>query len=57
VDVARDGLISAYRLPFWHFTTPLEAKRGQSDAARRWVLLGTFLYKDSPKLVANRNAR
>ncbi len=45
VEVARDGLLSAYRLPFWHYTTPLEARRGQADAARRWVLLGTFLYK------------
>lgn len=45
VEVARDGLLSAYRLPFWHYTTPLEARRGQAAAARRWVLLGTFLYK------------
>jgi len=44
VDVARDGLISAYRLPFWHYTTPLQAKRGQAARARRWVLLGTFLF-------------
>lgn len=49
VDVARDGLVSAYRLPFWHYTTPLEPKRGKADAARRWVLLGTFLYKTSLK--------
>ncbi|MGE0661127.1 MAG: hypothetical protein AB7O63_16645 [Reyranellaceae bacterium] len=48
VDVARDGLVSAYRLPFWHYTTPLLAKRGRTNAARRWVLLGTFLYKASP---------
>jgi hypothetical protein len=57
ISIAHDGMISAYRLPFWHYTTPLQAKRGQSDAARRWVLLGTFLYQTSPKLVANRNAR
>jgi hypothetical protein len=57
IEIACDGMISAYRLPFWHYTTPLMAKRGQSDAARRWVLLGTFLYKTSPKLVAKRNAR
>jgi len=55
VDVARDGLVSAYRLPFWHYTTPLEAKRGRANAARRWVLLGTFLYKNSPKFVAKSN--
>jgi len=43
-DVARDGLVSAYRLPFWHYTTPLQAKRGGEAKARRWVLLGTFLF-------------
>jgi hypothetical protein len=32
-----------YRLPFWHYTTPLVGRPGKEDAARRWVLLGTFL--------------
>jgi hypothetical protein len=45
VSVARPASITAYRLPFWHYTTPLVAKRGHLDAAR-WVLLGTFLYAD-----------
>lgn len=46
VDVATAGGITAYRLPFWHYTTPLVAKRGATESdARRWVLLGTFLYK------------
>ena len=46
VDVATAGGLTAYRLPFWHYTTPLVAKRGAAEAdARRWVLLGTFLYK------------
>jgi hypothetical protein len=40
------GGVTAYRLPFWHFTTPLAAKRGPPNRARRWVLLGTFLYAD-----------
>jgi hypothetical protein len=45
-DVATVGGLTAYRLPFWHYTTPLVAKRGAKAAdARRWVLLGTFLYK------------
>jgi hypothetical protein len=44
VDVARDGLISAYRLPFWHYTTPLQAKPNRHAEAQRWVLLGTFIY-------------
>lgn len=41
VPVATRGGITAYRLPFWHYTTPL---RGEEGAAR-WVLLGTFLYR------------
>lgn len=44
VDVGRDGMVSAYRLPFWHYTTPLQARPGQAAKARRWVLLGTFLF-------------
>ena len=43
VSVAAPATVTAYRLPFWHYTTPLVAKRGR-DAAR-WVLLGTFLYR------------
>ena len=35
------GGVTAYRLPFWHYTTPLIARAGKR--ARRWVLLGTFL--------------
>jgi len=42
VSVAQPVTVTAYRLPFWHYTTPLVTKRGK-DAAR-WVLLGTFLY-------------
>ena len=46
VDVAAAGTITAYRLPFWHYTAPLVAWPGAAaEAARRWVLLGTFLYK------------
>ena len=41
---ARPGRITAYRLPLWHYTTPLVARRGCEAEARRWVLLGTFLY-------------
>lgn len=44
VDVATLGGISAYRLPFWHYTTPLKARRGREKTARRWVVLGTFLF-------------
>jgi hypothetical protein len=44
VSIAGPATVTAYRLPFWHYTTPLVAKRGRADAAR-WVLLGTFLYR------------
>ena len=42
------GGVTAYRLPFWHYTTPLIARRGRP--ARRWVLLGTFLDQPSSPL-------
>jgi len=41
VSVAGPATVTAYRLPFWHYTTPLVGK----PAAARWVLLGTFLYR------------
>lgn len=44
LDVATVGGITAYRLPFWHYTTPLVAKPGREASARRWVVLGTFRY-------------
>lgn len=44
VSVATAGGITVYRLPFWHYTTPLKAKPGGTATARRWVVLGTFLY-------------
>lgn len=46
VDVAQPAGITAYRLPFWHYTTPLRAKPGHVTRARRWVLLGTFLFSN-----------
>jgi hypothetical protein len=44
VEVARQGLITAYRLPFWHYTTPLEARHGRAAEARRWVLLASYQF-------------
>ena len=49
-SVATAGGITVYRLPFWHYTTPLAAKPGQEAKARRWVLLGTFLFRQ-PRVV------
>lgn len=37
------GGVTCYRLPFWHYTTPLRAKAKRDRDARRWVVLGTFL--------------
>lgn len=42
-SVATMGGVTCYRLPFWHYTTPLVAKQSHEGDARRWVLLGTFL--------------
>lgn len=41
VSVAGPVTVTAYRLPFWHYTTPLVGM----PKAGRWVLLGTFLYR------------
>lgn len=42
IDVNIQGGISIYKLPFWHYTTPLAGKPGHEREARRWLLLGTF---------------
>jgi hypothetical protein len=55
VSVARPASITAYRLPFWHYTTPLVAKPAARHAAR-WVLLGTFLYKPEARPANARRA-
>ncbi len=44
VPVGTGGGITVYRLPFWHYTTPLIAKPQAAATARRWVVLGTFLF-------------
>jgi hypothetical protein len=46
VPVTESGCLTLYRLPFWHYTTPLQVKPDAKDAAR-WVLLGTFLHAKS----------
>ena len=42
INVAVPSLITVYWLPFWHYTTPLEASPNYSGVARRWLILGTF---------------
>lgn len=47
VDVTRNGLVNIYRLPFWHYVTPLEARPAANEKdASRWVLLATYLYQN-----------
>ena len=31
------GGVTVYRLPFWHYTTPLVARPGAQEDARRWL--------------------
>lgn len=38
-SIAATGTITAYRLPVWHYTTPLQA---DSPDDVRWLLLGSF---------------
>jgi hypothetical protein len=41
-NVALDGAIAVYRLPFWHYSTPLQALPRRESAARRWLILAGF---------------
>lgn len=47
-DIARPSAIAIYRLPFWHYTTPLLGKRGQEHHAQRWLLLRSFQMQSNP---------
>ena len=44
VKVSGLGFLTIYRLPFWHYTTPLQARPGLEAKARRWVMLATYLF-------------
>jgi hypothetical protein len=43
-DITGSGTVTAYRLPFWHYTTPLVGGPG----ARRWLVLATFIHPGRP---------
>lgn len=45
VKVSGLGFLTIYRLPFWHYTTPLQARPGLEAKARRWVMLATYLLR------------
>jgi hypothetical protein len=48
-EVSGRSGIAVYRLPFWHYTTPLLGRAGREAEARRWLLLGTFDFDPPPK--------
>lgn len=43
-EVSSRAAIAIYRLPFWHYTTPLVPRPGREKTARRWLLLASFDY-------------
>ena len=48
-EVSGRSGIAVYRLPFWHYTTPLVGRPGREAEARRWLLLGSFDFDPAPK--------
>ena len=46
LTVSTTGTITVYRLPFWHYTTPLIPKPRRTGSARRWLLIGSFELTD-----------
>jgi hypothetical protein len=47
-EVSGRSGIAVYRLPFWHYTTPLVGRAGHEAEARRWLLLGSFDFDPPP---------
>lgn len=41
-DVSGPSAIAIYRLPFWHYTTPLIPRHRKQETARRWLVLASF---------------
>ena len=41
-EVAVPSSVAVYRLPFWHYTTPLLPNPGNGGMARRWLLLHSY---------------
>ena len=48
-EVSGPSGIAVYRLPFWHYTTPLVGRAGREAEARRWLLLGSFDFDPPPE--------
>lgn len=45
VDIGIPSGVSVSMLPFWHQVTPLMARKGKEETARRWLLLVSFIIK------------
>ncbi len=41
--------LNVYRLPFWHYTSPLQVKPGSSKKAARWIIMYTFYFEQPTK--------
>ena len=41
-DITSPSGMAVYRLPFWHYTTPLIARPSKINEARRWLFLHSF---------------
>lgn len=48
-DIASPSAIAIYKLPFWHYTTPMMGKEGKEDEAHRWLLLRSFEMPEKKK--------
>lgn len=42
VDITALSGLAVYRLPFWHYTTPMIAKQHGENLAKRWLLLHSY---------------
>ena len=42
MDISHPTAAAVYRLPFWHYTTPLVARPGTRGRPRRWILLASY---------------
>ncbi len=40
--ISEPSAIAIYRLPFWHYTTPMQGVVGKENMAQRWLLLRSF---------------
>ncbi|MFT3980795.1 MAG: hypothetical protein QM687_10025 [Ferruginibacter sp.] len=41
-DITSLSGMAVYRLPFWHYTTPMMAKKKSESMAKRWLLLHSY---------------